>query len=204
MSNVDDDQIEQLRRLWDRYGRLLVTVAVLALLGVSGRYFYEGRQQSQAAAASALYAAWQQPPAGESAETLAGRLRAEYPRSSYATFAAFAQARQAVEAGKLADAEQHLRWVVEHAPNTDDRALASLRLGRVLLDQGKPQAALDALGKDVPAGSPTLAELKGDIAQAQNKPDDARKAYQEAIAGLPPESGQTALIKLKLDALGQP
>jgi predicted negative regulator of RcsB-dependent stress response len=204
MSNVDDDQIEQLRRLWDRYGRLLATVAVLALLGVSGRYFYEGRQQRQAAAAAALYAAWQQPPAGQSADALAAQLRTEYPRSSYASFAAFAQARQAVEAGKLADAEQHLRWIVQNSPEANDRALASLRLARVLLDQGKPQEALDALGKDIPASSPALAEIRGDIAQAQKKPDEARKAYQEAIAGLPPESGQTALIKLKLDALGQP
>lgn len=204
MSSVDDDQIEQLRRLWDRYGRLLTTVAVLALLGVTGRYFYEGRQQRQATAAAALYAAWQQPPAGESADALATQLRTDYPRSSYATFAALEQAKQAVEAGKPADAEQHLRWVVEHSPNPDDRALAGLRLARVLLDQGKPQEALDALGKDIPAGSPALAEIKGDIAQAQNKPDEAREAYQEAIAGLPDESGQAALINLKLDALGQP
>jgi predicted negative regulator of RcsB-dependent stress response len=204
MSSVDDDQIEHLRRLWDRYGRLLAAVAVLALLGVSGRYFYEGRQQRQAAAAAALYAAWQQPPAGQSADALAAQLRAEYPRSSYASFAAFAQARQAVEAGKLADAEPHLRWIVQNSPEANDRALASLRLARVLLDQGKPQEALDALGKDIPASAPALAEIRGDIAQAQNKPAEARKAYQEAIAGLPPDSGQTALIKLKLDALGQP
>lgn len=204
MSSVDDDQIEQLRRLWDRYGRLLATVAVLVLLGVTGRYFYEGRQQRQAAAAATLYAGWQQPPAGQSADALAAQLRADYPRSSYASFVAFAQARQAVEADQLADAAQHLGWIVQHAPQASDRALASLRLARVLLDQGKPQEALDALGKDIPAGSPALAELKGDIAHRQNKPDDARKAYQEAIAGLPPESGQAALIKLKLDALGQP
>ncbi|MFZ5490942.1 MAG: YfgM family protein [Pseudomonadota bacterium] len=204
MSTVDDDQIEQLRRLWDRYGRLLVALVVLASVGVFGRYFYEGRQQRQAVAAAALYAAWQQAPADDSADPLAEQLRTEYPRSSYATFAAFAQARRAVDAGKLDRAEQHLRWVVQHAAEANDRALASLRLARVLLDQGKPEAALAALGKDVPAGLPALAELKGDIAQAQNQPDQARRAYQEAVAGLPPESGQAALIKLKLDALGQP
>lgn len=79
MSNVDDDQIEQLRRLWDRYGRALTAVVVLALAGVAGRYFYEGRQQRQAVAAAALYAAWQQPPAGQTADALATQLRSEYP-----------------------------------------------------------------------------------------------------------------------------
>ncbi len=216
MSTVDDDQIEQLRRLWDRYGRLLVAALVVILAGVAGRTVYDRYQDRQAVAAAALYASFQKAAADQAGgqsggatnapatDTLADQLRTQYPRSSYATFASLTQAKQAVEAGKPADAEQHLRWVVEHSPNPDDRALAGLRLARVLLDQGKPQEALDALGKDIPAGSPALAEIKGDIAQAQNKPDEAREAYQEAIAGLPPDSGQAALIKLKLDALGQP
>ena len=94
--------------------------------------------------------------------------------------------------------------MVEHAGEPTDRALASLRLARLLLDQNKAQAAQDALGKDIPAGSPALSEIKGDIAHARNNSQEARQAYQEALAGLPADSGQAALIKLKLDALGQP
>lgn len=204
MSTADADQIEHLRRLWDQYGRLLSVTILAVLLGVFGKYFYGSYQQRQAIQAAALYAAYQQPAAGQTAEALAARLRAEHPRTSYASFVALAQAKQAVEADKLDVAEQHLRWVVEHAGVQTDRALASLRLARVLLDQGKAQAALDALGKDIPSTSAALAEIKGDIAHAQNKPQEARLAYQEALAGLPPESGQAALLKLKLDALGQP
>ncbi len=204
MSTADADQIEHLRRLWDQYGRLLTVAAVAVLIGVFGRHFYDSHQQRQARQAAALYAAYRQPPAGQTAEALAAQLRAGYPRSSYASFVALAQAKQAVEAGKLDIAEQHLRWVVEHAGEQTDRALARLRLARVLLDQGKAQAAQDALTKDIPATSPALAEIKGDIARAQGKLQDARQAYQEALAGLQPESGQAALVKLKLDAIGQP
>ncbi|HEX2795947.1 MAG TPA: tetratricopeptide repeat protein [Immundisolibacter sp.] len=204
MSTADADQIEHLRRLWDQYGRLLTVVVVAVLAGLLGKHFYGSYQQRQATEAAALFAAYQQPPAGQTADALAAQLRAQYPRTSYASFVALAQAKQAVEAGKLDIAEQHLRWVVEHAGEPTDRALASLRLARVLLDQGKAQAAQDALGKDIPATSPALAELRGDIARAQGRLQDARQAYQEALAGLPPESGQAALIKLKLDALGQP
>ncbi|ANX05352.1 YfgM family protein [Immundisolibacter cernigliae] len=204
MSTADADQIEHLRRLWDQYGRLLTVVIVAVLAGLLGKHFYGSYQQRQATEAAALFAAYQQPPAGQTADALAAQLRAQYPRTSYASFVTLAQAKQAVEAGKLDVAEQHLRWVVEHAGEPTDRALASLRLARVLLDQGKVQAAQDALGKDIPATSPALAELRGDIARAQDRLQDARQAYQEALAGLPPESGQAALIKLKLDALGQP
>lgn len=204
MSTADADQIEHLRRLWDQYGRLLTVSVVAVLVGVFGRHFYGSYQQRQAAQAAALYAAYQQPPAGQTAEALAVQLRGGYPRSTYASFVTLAQAKQAVEAGELDIAERHLRWVVEHAGAESDRALGSLRLARVLLDQGKAQAASDALGKGIPSTSPALAEIRGDIAHAQNKPQEARLAYQEALAGLPPESGQAALLKLKLDALGQP
>ena len=204
MSTVDDDQIEQLRRLWDRNGRLLVAVVVVALAVVFGRTLYDRHQQREAVAAAALYAGFQKPDAGQTADALADQLRAEYPRSSYATFASLAQAKQAVEAGKPDLAEQRLRWVVDHSPESADRALARLRLARVLLDQGKAQNAAEVLNEDVPATAPALQELRGDIAHAQGKTLDARQAYQEALASLPAESGQAAVIKLKLDALGQP
>jgi predicted negative regulator of RcsB-dependent stress response len=212
MSNVDDDQIEQLRRLWDRYGRLLVAVLVVVLVAVVGRSLYDRYQDRQADAAAALYANFQKSAAdqagGQTAtptpDALADQLRAQYPRSSYATFASLTQARQAVEAGKPEIAEQRLRWVIDASPESADRALARLRLARVLLDQGKTAPAAEALQKDVPATAAATLELRGDIAHAEGKPQDARQAYQEALAGLPTDAGQAAVIKLKLDALGQP
>lgn len=204
MSTTDADQIEQLRQLWDRYGRLLTAATVAVLIGVFANYFYGGHLTRQAQGAAALYEAYQKPPAGQTADALAEQLRTRYPSSSYATFVALAQAKQAAEAGELNAAQQHLRWVMEHAGEATDRALASLRLARVLLDQGQAQAAQDALSKDIPASSAALAELRGDIARAQDKPQDARQAYQEALANLPPDSGQAALIKLKLDGLVEP
>ena len=205
MSTADADQIEHLRRLWDQYGRLLTVAVVAVLLGVFGKLFL----RRLSAAPGDRGGGPVSPPIssrrpGRRPTPWPRSCAREYPRTSYASFVALAQAKQAVEAGKLDVAEQHLRWVVEHAGEPTDRALASLRLARVLLDQGKAQAAQDALGKDIPASSPALAEIRGDIAHAQNRPQEARQAYQEALAGLPPESGQAALIKLKLDALGQP
>jgi predicted negative regulator of RcsB-dependent stress response len=216
MSTVDDDQIEQLRRLWDRYGRLLVAALVVILAGVAGRTVYDRYQDRQAVAAAALYASFQKAAADQAGgqsggatnapatDTLADQLRTQYPRSSYATFASLTQAKQAVEAGKPDVAEQRLRWVIDASPEPADRALARLRLARLLLDQGKTAPAAEALQKDVSVTAPAALELRGDIAHAEGKAQDARQAYQEALAGLPPDSGQAAVIKLKLDALGQP
>ncbi|WP_372724490.1 YfgM family protein [Immundisolibacter sp.] len=204
MSTTDADQIEQLRRLWDQYGRVLTALGLAALIGVFGSFFYRGYLERQALRAANLYQAFQQPPAGQTADDLAKQLRDEYPRSSYASFVALLQAKQAVEADKPDQAERHLRWVVEHGGQVADRSVARLRLARLLLDQGKPDEALQTLSRDISADSAALAELKGDIANANDRPDDARSAYNEALSRLPADSGQAALVKLKLDALGHP
>lgn len=106
MTTVDDDQIEQLRRLWERYGRATVVVVVAVLVGILGGRFYGTHQTRQAQQAAALYAAYQQPAAGQAAAELAEQLRAEYPASSYATFAVLDQTAQAVQAGNLEQAAQ--------------------------------------------------------------------------------------------------
>lgn len=202
MTTVDDDQIEQLRRLWERYGRATVVVVVAVLVGILGGRFYGTHQTRQAQQAAALYAAYQQPAAGQAAAELAEQLRAEYPASSYATFAVLDQTAQAVQAGNLEQAAQQLRWVVENAGQKADRGLASLRLTRVLLAQGKVAEATSALEHEAVGSSPARDELRGDIALAEGKPQQARDHYQQALAGLTGDAGAAALINLKLDALG--
>ncbi len=202
MTTVDDDQIEQLRRLWERYGRATVVVVVAVAVGILGGRFYGTYQTRQAQQAAALYAAYQQPPAGQTAAELAEQLRGEHPASSYATFAVFDQAAQAVQAGDPQQAVQQLRWVAEHAGQKTDRGLARLRLARVLLAQGKVAEAASALEHEAVGPSPARDELKGDIALAEGRPQQAREHYQQALAGLAGDAGAAALINLKLDALG--
>lgn len=202
MTTVDDDQIEQLRRLWERYGRAVVVVLAAVVAGIGGGRFHAYYQNRQAQQAAALYAAYRQPAAGQTAAELAERLKAGYPASSYATFAALDQAARAVQAGDLEQAALQLRWVVENAGRKTDRGLASLRLARVLLAQGKVAEATRALEHEAVGASPARDELRGDIAQAQGKPGQARAHYRQALAGLAGAGGAAALIDLKLDALG--
>ncbi|GAB4359697.1 MAG: hypothetical protein Kow0073_18750 [Immundisolibacter sp.] len=202
MTSVDDDQIEQLRRLWDRYGRAAMVVVVAVVVGIVGGRFYGHHQSRQALQAAALYSAYRQPAHGQTAPELAQKLRAEYPASSYATFATLEQAAQAVQAGDLEQAAQQLRWVVDNAGQQTDRGLAGLRLARVLLAQGKVDEAARALQDAAVGSSPSRDELEGDIALARGKPDQAREHYQRALAGLAGDAGAAALVKLKLDALG--
>lgn len=204
MSTLDDDQIEQLRRVWDRYGRVTVVVAVAVVVGLLGGRFYGQYQGQQAQQAAALYATYQQPAPAQADDVadVAEQLREQYPASSYAAFAALDQARQAVQDGDLDVAERHLRWVVANAAEPADRGLAGLRLARVLLARGDVAAAKEAVADKAITPSPVLDEIKGDIALAEGKSSQARDHYQQALAGLTGDAGAAALINLKLDALG--
>ena len=65
------------------------------------------------------------------------------------------------------------------------RDLARLRLAAVLLEEKAYEEAQKQLSRD--PGEPFVpryAELKGDILAAQGKPEEARAAYQKALAKL--------------------
>jgi predicted negative regulator of RcsB-dependent stress response len=80
--------------------------------------------------------------------------------------------------------------------------IARVRLAGVLLDQKKYDEALQALNFEVPAGYlPTVLDRRGDVLVAQNKPDEARAAYRDALAKAELQHPLRAIIQLKLDAL---
>jgi predicted negative regulator of RcsB-dependent stress response len=72
----------------------------------------------------------------------------------------------------------------------------------VLLDEKKYDDALKALSGDVPAAQAVaVADRRGDVLMAQNKVDEARAAYAEALAKAEAQHPMRQLIQLKLDAL---
>jgi predicted negative regulator of RcsB-dependent stress response len=86
-----------------------------------------------------------------------------------------------------------------NAPDPALRQVATLRLLRVLIDDGDLDAAqrlLDAAPRD--AFAPELAELRGDLARARGDLAAARAAYEEALAG---KSDSGVLLRMKLDDL---
>jgi predicted negative regulator of RcsB-dependent stress response len=68
--------------------------------------------------------------------------------------------------------------------------------------QGKPQEAIAALDAIKGASFVALAqELRGDALVKLGRPDDARKAYQAAIAAMGDSAPQRGVVQTKLDDL---
>lgn len=187
----EEEQVEALKRWWEENGRSTVVAIVVALGGALGWQAWQAHSQSQRDAASDLYQAMLSQSAAaagmtdqqrEAATGLAERLKAEFPDSTYAQFAALQLARGAVETDDLAQAEAELRWVLGQAdPGGDVALVTQLRLARVVSaagDGGQALKILDGVEGGSYAGAYALA--RGDILLAMGREDEAREAYAEA------------------------
>ena len=95
-----------------------------------------------------------------------------------------------------------MKWVLSNQQDSLIQALTAQRLGVVLLQQKKYDAALAALDTPVDAAfAPLLMETKGDVYAAQGKNQEALKNYGQALEKMPQDSVGRELVQMKLDSL---
>src|SRR5206468_2087365 len=131
------------------------------------------------------------------------KLIAEYASTPYAAMAALIVAREAQEAGDKTLARERLQWALAHAKEAATQHAARLRLARLSLDSGDAAAAAALVDvKEFGGFEAEYQELKGDIAQMQGKPSEARSAYGAALKQISAGSPYAAVITMKLADLG--
>jgi predicted negative regulator of RcsB-dependent stress response len=100
------------------------------------------------------------------------------------------------------DAMQMLDWVINNSKDDNLKLLARLRLARVKLMVGDPQAAVSALASVQPGGFAALYdEVRGDAYIKLGQLDKARAAYRQALNKWTPDMGDKSLVQMKLDDL---
>ena len=139
----------------------------------------------------------------DKARELGGELIEEYPGSPYAAHTALSLAVVALEAGNPDEAARQLKWVLDSSARDSLKHVARLRLARVqLFSQGNAQAAIDTLdGKTGGEFAALYEELRGDAWLSLENAENARTAYQAALAQWDPDLGSQALLQMKLDDL---
>lgn len=202
----EQEQLEALKTWWKQYGNLVTWTLIVVLAAFSawkGWGIYQSKQTHQA---SILFGQVQQSlqdkDQGKVSRAVAD-LEVKYPGTYYAQMAGLLAAKFAVDGFDNKTAKAQLTWVQEHGSSASFKAMAKLRLAALLLDEKSLDAALAQLSGEFPADfAGAVADAKGDILLAQNKPDQARAAYQLALEKNPEKNPATGLIQLKLDALG--
>jgi predicted negative regulator of RcsB-dependent stress response len=188
---TEEEQLESLKRWMRDNGRHVVIGLLAVAVVVFGGWSWQQRQAHQREGASVEYQnllqAMRAVENNASKETiatahhLADTLKSQYGATTYAQFAALFKAKLAVQQEDLAQAETELRWVLAQKPSVDVKALAQLRLARVLHAKGDDDGAL-ALLDETGAGNfaAAYATLKGDVALKRGDSDGARAAYERA------------------------
>jgi len=205
---TEDEQIEMIKQWWKKYGVTSLITFFLVIIAVFGIKMWQQRHERMLYKASAVYERMINASANNDNDLMqlnAARLIDHYRSTPYAQLAALMLARQAVNKGQMDVAEEKLTWIMKHGHNKELRQLARIRAARVLLAERKPEQGLELLQRvDDDTFTASAQEAMGDIYLALGKPDDARKAYNEAINALPGVEVMQPLLQMKLDNLAVP
>ena len=179
----DQEQIDEVKRLWREYGKPVVIAVLFGLLLSYGWRYWRSYKLSQSHSASNQYAALLlNIKKGDftSAQRQASDLKQHYKRSIYASLAQMTDAKLAVINGDLKTAEASLLWVIKTNNQPWLVDLAHLNLALVYQKQSRYQSALDQLAKVSETFKPMVWQQRASVYQAENKDNDAINALEKA------------------------
>ncbi len=202
----EQDKLDDLKAWWSRWGNTISAVVIAACLAVVAFQGWRWWQAKQADEASALYgavsAALRTGDLARAKDAVA-QLSDRYAGTGYAPRAALVYARMLFDQGDKAGAKAQLQWVVDRGGDDEVRDVARFRLAEVQFDEKAYDAALSTLdARHAEAFGGVYADLRGDILTAAGRPNEARTAYQTALARLDAKSPYKVYVQVKLDALG--
>ncbi|KAA6119780.1 YfgM family protein [Cupriavidus cauae] len=202
----EQEQLENIKAWWRQYGNFLTWLMIACLLAFAAWNGWNWWQRKQAGEAAVLYEQVLKAAEARDVERTkraAGDLEDKYGKTAYGQMTALVAAKVLYEAGDLAGAKSQLQWAVDHGDG-EYQHLARIRLAGVLLDEKAYDQGLALLKAEPPSPFVALyADRRGDLLAAQDKRDEARAAYRQALDKLGvDEAGMRQIIQFKLDALG--
>ena len=202
----EQEQLDQLKAFWKRYGHLVTWVLIVVLGGFAAWNGWGLYQRDQSAKSGAMFDQLDQAVQAGDADQ-AGRVFADmkerYPRTAFTEQGGLLAAKLQAEKGKPDAALDTLNWVGANASESEYQSIAKLRAAGVLLDQKKYDEALKQLdGATAPDFAALVSDRRGDVLIAQGKKDEAKTAYAKAWQAMDPKVDYRRLIDAKLTALG--
>ncbi len=206
---VDEElRQDQAKRLWQRYGRYVIAVAVALVVGVGGFQAWQAWDLQHRTELSERYAAALSLVGGgdtAAADQALSEIVGE--GGGYGTLAAFTQARLRAEAGDTAGAVELWDRIADaEAPDSPLRQIAILLSVMHSMDEGEPadlEARLAPLTEVGRAFRPTALELTAAIALRQGDKDRAREIYASIVDDLAAPPGLRGRAAQMLQALGE-
>lgn len=205
----EHEQGERVRKWIRQNGSSMITGIALGLALVFAWQWWQGKGARHKEEAAAQYYSFgdaldAKDPA--KAKVFSALLAEKYSDTPFADLAVLRSAAYLQNTGKTADAIKLLQASLPRVRQPELAEMFSLRTARLELYAGKPDEADRLLASIAEPRYPAIAnEIRGDIAVAKGKRDEARKAYQAALTTLDQAAPTRNLVELKLiDVGGQP
>jgi predicted negative regulator of RcsB-dependent stress response len=198
----EQEQLDNLKAFWAKWGKLIQAVVTLGLLAFAGWNGWNWYQREQGLKASTAYEGVEQAVEAkdlDKAARLVAEMQSRFAKTAYTT-----QATLLATQGAAADkALPLLQWAATQGEPAELRELASLRLAGLHLEAqrfAEAKTALDAVKS--PAYAALAADRRGDLALLQKDVAAARKEFTLAYAQMDAELPYRRLIEAKLMSVG--
>jgi predicted negative regulator of RcsB-dependent stress response len=202
----EQEQLDELKHFWKQYGNAITWFLIVVMGSYVAWNGYQYWERQQSSKASALFDEVERTAASGDAAKLErawNDMKDRFPGTTFAAQSALLAAKVFQQTEKADAAKSALLWASEHASDEASAQLARLRLANLLTQQKAYDEALKTLSKPFqPAFAGLAADIQGDIAVSQNKPQDAIQAYGEAWTKLEDNPEYRRLVAAKLNALG--
>jgi predicted negative regulator of RcsB-dependent stress response len=183
---TEDEQLEEIKKWWKRYGNLVTLFISLVLLCVAGYRYMHWHQEKVTQQASVAYEHMMVSFSNhniKSVRAYANELIKDYNNTVYSDVAHMTLARVYVEKNKLDEAKNELMNVANKSKVSSLKQVAKIRMARILTAQEDYANALKELSSiEDKTYLPVINELKGDIYGATGQYKNAVAAYRLAIA----------------------
>ncbi len=197
----EKEQIEEMKAWWAEYGRYVIAGIVIAVGLMLGFNYHKSSKLEAELQASDMFETL----AGhvvdgdvDAALPVANELYSNYANTAYAAQSRLVMARMYMDQNRDQDAADALRELLAMSGNGALKHVGRVRLARILLYQDKPQEVLDLLAEQSNPGFAGLyAEARGDAHTALGNVEEARTAYEEALADTT-QSVNRGLVQMKL------
>ena len=207
MDHIDEhEQGERVRAWLKKNGSSLITGVALGLAALAGWQWWQAQGEAAKVEAAAEFLAFTRATeAGETekAAAHAQALRQNHPGTIHIALVALVDARRLLDAGEGEQALATLDGVSIEGLDPAMADLLALRAARVLVTLGRHEDALKRLeGRDFAAYAGIANELRGDAALALGRRDEARDAYEAALAALDLAAATRGMVEMKFTEAG--
>lgn len=207
MTDIDEhEQGERVRAWLKNNGSSLITGVALGLAALGGWQWWQNQGELRKAEAASEFLAYTRAAEGEQTEKAlahAAAINQNHPETPYVALVALNEAQRLQAEGKAEDGLAKLDAVATEHLDPALAELLQLRAMRLLAGLDRHEDVLKRLdAHPLPSYPGVAGELRGDAEMALGNREQARQAYEQALAALDLAAPTRGIVEMKFTAAG--